>query len=225
MLFRSAARDSSTALAIFFETLHQWKALLQSSAPRRMPDQQIRGLVAELWFALNVLGENRPMAAVLLAWQGPYGAPQDFQTADGAMFEVKSVHSESTSIEISSADQLDPASGGPLTLSLVVVDEVPVGTPGSHTLVSLAAEFASRLQHNQYDLGELNHRLDALSLDLSDEHYGGRYYAVGQPRSFGVGEEFPRIVRANVPLAINRLTYRLRIAGFEAFEEKVEQSS
>ena len=216
---RSAAvNDPATARVVFFETLDHWKALLAGNAPRRMSEPQIRGLVAELWFALRILGATMPLASALLAWQGPYGAPQDFQTADGSMFEVKSVHSGSRTVEISSADQLDPSAEGPLTLSLVGVDNVPAGTAGSHTLVSMVAEFQRRLGHDSDHLEELEHRLLALALDLTDGYYLGRHYSVSGPRNYLVEEGFPRVLRKSVPLAADNLTYRLRIEGFEAFK-------
>lgn len=223
---RSAvASNEFTARAIFFETLQDWKALLAGTVPKRLSKDQLRGLLAELWFALEMLGAELPLGDALLAWHGPYGAPQDFQTADGSMYEVKSVHAGSRTVEISSADQLDPRTPGSLSLVLVSVEEVPAGTLGHYTLQSLVDEFSRRLSGDPRSLGEFEHRLAALSLDTSDPSFADLAYAIGSPRTYSVVEGFPRISRANVPLAVDKLTYRLRIAGFEEFEKKANHGA
>lgn len=222
---RSASASSNTAArAMFFETLQHWKELLAGRVPRRMTDEQIRGLMAEIWFAIEVLGAIRPASEVLLAWHGPYGSPQDFQTSDGAMYEVKSVHMGSRSIEISSVQQLDPPVEGPLTLALVNVEAVPASVTKARTLLSLVNEFKLRLGDDPKAADELDHRLKALALDLGDDYYAEKSYAMSGPRIYVVEEDFPRILRVDVPLAVDKLNYRVRIDGLEKFERKAIQA-
>jgi hypothetical protein len=218
-LIRRAAVTSvePTARSIFFATLDDWKNLLAGSKARELSREQVRGLCAELWFASHALAFRITAPAALIAWQGPYGAPQDFQVADGDMFEIKAIHSGSRSVKISSAEQLDPVSDGGLTLALVVVDEVPPGTPEAVSLTSLIREFRLAIEAGAGHIDEFEHRLDAIGLDYGDPAYGRDFYLIGNPRYFEVRDDFPRIARDSVPLGVAKVKYELEISSLSTF--------
>jgi hypothetical protein len=48
---------------------------------------------------LDVLPVNRPIDAIM-AWNGPFGAAQDFTLPSGQRIEVKAVRSDATSCQI-----------------------------------------------------------------------------------------------------------------------------
>jgi hypothetical protein len=222
---RSAASSRpSTARSIFFATLRDWKNLLSPGKKRRLSAEALRGVVAELWFAVHYLSLHIEATAALIAWQGPYGAPQDFQIANGDLFEVKSTHSGSRRIRVSSVDQLDPPEGGQLTLCLVIADDVPANTLGSHTLARLIAEFEDLLRHDRGSLEDLAHRMDAIGVDRADPFYGEKAFAVSGLRSHPVTDGFPRVERRSVPLGVGPIKYDVSLSAIAAFEQTRDNS-
>lgn len=210
--------DADRALVTFFETLHQWKTLLSHRQTKRLSKEQIRGLVAELWFGLEHLSEHYSPAEILMSWHGPYGAPQDYRTPDGRLYEVKSVHGGSKFVDISSVDQLDPFDGAPLALSLVTVEAIELAADGCVSLVGLVDKFRAQLAGMPKPLGDLEDRFAALGFDPSDEVYADQYFVIGGLRSFDVTVRFPRLLREHVPLAIDAVRYQLKLAALTEFE-------
>lgn len=211
------APDADSARGIFFETLANWRSLLTGKDSRQLSKEELRGLVAEIYFAVEHLCRSEEPEVVLGAWRGPFGAAQDFQFTDNRLFEVKAIHAQSTTIQISSAEQLDPQGEAELTLALVSLEEVYAPTADCVTLPELISAFREVLPADQVSVGELNTRIDALHIDLSDQYYSEVRFRIGAISLFEVGDSFPRIRRSSVPLSADRVSYRLRIAGFTDF--------
>jgi hypothetical protein len=211
------ALDADDSLAVFFHTLSQWKSLLSWNA-QLLSAEALRGLIAEIFFGLNVLSKAESAHAALVAWRGPYGAPQDFILSNGDLFEVKAAHTGARTVEISSVDQLDPSNDAKLTLAVVPVDDSLPGTPGSHTLPSLVSEFRLSLGVGNPAQDELDHRLSSLGVDIEDDYYKEHFFVVSPPVYFAVDGDFPRLRRTNVPAAVDKVTYRLRLSGIEGFK-------
>jgi hypothetical protein len=106
--------------------LGRWRRLLEPTGSG-LSDLELRGLFGELWFlravAIPVLGK----ADAVDAWNGPLGAPQDFQLGSG-LVEVKTILPGNHKITISSADQLDNGAT-PLQLAVITLHpsrEIPL---------------------------------------------------------------------------------------------------
>lgn len=219
-MVRRSASVANEALALdqFFSTLNQLRSLLSHKPPQRLTVEQLRGLVAEIWFGVVVLLETNSAAEILAAWQGPYGAPQDFRMASGQMFEVKALRAGARAFDVSSVDQLDPGTDGSLTVSAVLLDDATSTTPNSFTVLSLIEALKSELIEDPQALDGLEHRLAALGFEADDDFYAHYYFTVSGARFFPVTAEFPRLLHANVPIALERVTYRVRIAGISHLE-------
>jgi hypothetical protein len=200
------------ALALFFESLQQWRALLRSRRGRLTKDE-IRGLVAEMAFALGYLTREMAVEDVLSAWHGPMGSPQDFSLPTGELYEVKSVHTGARTVQISSTDQLDPFGDPALALVLMPVDECAATTANSVNLAALVSKFRSLLGLGNTGLDALAQRFEAIGFDPLEESYNDQYFLVSDARFYRVMGDFPRIRRLDVPSAIDQLRYRLRLSG------------
>lgn len=219
------SNDAQQALGTFFETLQQWKTLLSHGLTKRLSKEQIRGLVAELWFGLDYLAAQFSPGEVLKSWQGPYGAPQDYRTPDGCLYEIKSVHGGSRSVDISSVDQLDPMDRVPLVLCVVTVEEIELQTSGGVSLVDLVAHFRAELSATPKLVDELNDRFHALAFDPSDGIYADQFFLVGGLRRFDVSGSFPRLLRGHVPLGIETVRYKLKLAAISDFEIRAQTTA
>ena len=212
----SGGVTEDSALGLFFETLNQWRLILGRNASR-LSMEGLRGLVGELAFGRNCLFPHLSMADMITSWRGPYGAPQDFLLDTGELFEIKAVHSGARAVEISSADQLDPSPSAPLALVLIPVDECPPSAVGAISLPALLLSIRDLLKVGSTERSNLDHRLAAIGLDESDDFYGEQHFQVGLERYFEVTAGFPRVLRQDIPVAVDKLTYRVRIAGLEQF--------
>jgi hypothetical protein len=211
----SASESPEDALASFYSTLRQWRVMLTGKPKNILSKEEIRGLVGEIWFGLKCLSTDFSPSEVLTSWQGPFGAPQDYRLPNGNLCEIKAVHANSGSIEISSPEQLDPADGAPLRLVLVTVEEAEVIGAGSlYSLKSIVDEFRQYVQLDQAAADGFEVRLDSLGYDPSDEHYEDTLFSVTGAKIFEVDECFPRVDRANIPVDVEKLNYKLKTAGF-----------
>jgi len=75
--------------AQYFSRLGRWKALL-ASGNVGLSEQEVRGLLAELYVLNEVLAPQFGIEACALGWAGPEGEEQDFRIDDRS-FEVKAI--------------------------------------------------------------------------------------------------------------------------------------
>lgn len=208
----SRGENPQEALRIFFETLDEWRQLLGRN-PKRLSIEALRGLVAELSFALNELGSEHSSADVMAAWRGPYGAPQDFVLDTGELFEVKATQVNARTVLISSVDQLDPANAAPMALVLIPVLDSSGGLGSSVTLPGLLSRLRQSFASGSSLFDALDHRLSALGIDERDWFYSEQSFVLGAAIFYRVTSGFPRVERSDVPVAVDKLEYRIRLSG------------
>lgn len=213
----SAAATEEEGVSLFKSELAAWKRLLTFSASDRLTLGQIRGVYAELWFALEVLAKSAPLGVVLDSWGGPMGAPQDYGSPLPISFEVKSVYPETRGVRISSAEQLDCA--GPLELILVRVIDVPAELPHGETLPQIIARYLGALGLDTPRKEQLLELLQKhLRIDIEDDYYNQFYMAANGFRRFEVEGQFPVIRRSFLDPTIGAVDYTLNVAGLAEFE-------
>ena len=215
------------ALKEFFRTLGQFDDLFAKRRSLGLSQEELRGLVAELWFALRVAAPKTNHSEALQSWKGPFGAPQDFRLESGELFEVKAVHAQSSSVRISSADQLDPVGEDHMTHTVITLEECAPNNTSGMSLSDLIHEFEAGLDTTSNPRDGLEDRLKELQVLNTHRNYPQRFVVTGV-RHFDVRDGFPRVVRASVPLGIDSLQYRLSlhaIAGFELTDPNIRLRS
>jgi len=225
-LARQSNRGSNPeeSLGFFTQTLEQWKEIFSRAGAKRLSLEQVRGLIGELSFALETLRSSLTPLELLNSWQGPFGTAQDFLLPSGELFEVKSIHSLSRWVKISSADQLDPLDTAPLALVVIPVEASAPDAKNSITLPTLVGSFRAIMEQVEGGAAALEQRLDLLGLDTLDDYYDGLHFTVAPPRFYDVSDDFPRIRRASVPTAVDQVVYRLRLSAIEPFEKEPDES-
>ncbi|MDO4058650.1 PD-(D/E)XK motif protein [Clavibacter michiganensis] len=208
---KAAGKDA--AVADLFTALQDFRALL-ARAGRRLSESELRGLAAELILMREIVRRGIPVARVMRAWQGPYGASQDFAFASGHFLEAKSVHRSSTKVVISSAEQLVIASG---TLQLVVVpvERCEADEPDAQSLADLILDVRDLAADDSTAGLLLEDALGALGVDSSEDFYSQWHFVSDASRVYEVDEAFPRIRLEHVPSAVSRVSYDLELAGLD----------
>lgn len=213
----SSAATEEEGLGLFMAELAAWKRLLAFHASDRLSLGEIRGVYAELWFALEVLAKSQHLSVVLDSWGGPAGAPQDYASPLPVSYEVKSVYPEAKSVRISSAEQLDCE--GPLELVVVRLVDMPTELLEGESLPQIIERYFKALgmdNQRKERLAELLER--SLRVDIDDEYYQQFHFSVQGLKAFEVGENFPSIKRSALTPSISKVDYSLSLAGLAAFE-------
>jgi hypothetical protein len=210
----SVATNEALALKAVAAGIEQWRGLFSGPPVEHLSEEAVRGIVAELWFGFEHLRRGGLSAEqMVLSWRGPAGAPKDYLLPDGTAFEVKSIHADSRYVSISSAEQLDDATG-PTTL--VTVGLEPVHGDGL-TLLQLHADINTAIAGDPNALREFRRRFVDLGVDPTDDYYAGFSYVVVSHRHYRVDAGFPAIKRSTIDDRITEVEYRLRISGLQDF--------
>jgi hypothetical protein len=215
------AGDDHDAVGIWTSRISRWQRLLRNAIYGLGPELQ-RGLYAELWVMREVLAPLMGPTAAVLAWQGPSGAPHDYQLEGGSL-EVKScAANEPQVVTINGERQLDETGTNSLHLVHVSLD---IHRPGPETLIQIVSSVRGIAAGEAVETVLEDRLLDYGYLDAHESRYRHRGYTVRECRFFRVGEGFPRLVETDLPDGIGGLRYRLAIAAcgdFEVERESIE---
>ncbi|WP_159440965.1 PD-(D/E)XK motif protein [Agromyces cerinus] len=214
----STAENEADGLAIFDETIKQWRRLLTYKGARRLTEQEAQGLAAELWFLLELSASVESPSIAVDAWKGPLGAPHDFRVSSAQMFEVKAIRGGAASVHISSLEQLETESDEQLELVLVTInDSSDMQARSTLSLIQLVAAIRKRLNGDEIALDSFETKLALIQFDPTDQYYASRGFEVVRSRHFAVRDDFPRIRKDSAPLGVVRARYQLEIAALNAF--------
>ncbi|SKB73552.1 Putative PD-(D/E)XK family member [Arthrobacter sp. 49Tsu3.1M3] len=219
------AASEAEGLARFATALGEWKKLMTFHDSDTLSEAQVRGLIAEMWFGFVSGHLHAPVEQIQEAWQGPLGSDQDYKFLD-AIYEIKSVHADSTKVRISSAEQLDAA---PLDLVLVTLTETPVKTAASWTLRDLITHVEDLHAGDLSSLERLTYKLEQkLRVDKGNPYYAEHHYLPVGYRVFAVSPDFPAVRSSGIPTDVVDVSYSLKIPAlnkFLSFSAKSEESA
>lgn len=207
------ASDSASSLAVALTHIRRWKAFLSGRA-RRLSPEEVRGLFGELVFLSALLDRWSSTEDAVAAWLGPEKSHQDFIFGNVAV-EIKSLSgTERSSVRISSEDQLESLndalflriyrlSGMPEAPNARSLNELVLQVRGRLTAAAAIEEFERKLATHGY-------------APLPD--YDDPRFVITEELSYRVEEGFPRLVRSELPEAIMKVGYDIRLEGITSFE-------
>ncbi|GAB4098278.1 PD-(D/E)XK motif protein [Sinomonas halotolerans] len=204
----SARKGTDAALAC----LATWRELFRSSNQNRLGLEGCRGLYAELVFGFRVLAPAVGLSTALDAWEGPFGADQDFQIGNDR-FEVKSVHPTARSVTIANEYQL--AEGGALVCA--AVSDAKVAEPGFESLGAVVEAIRSEILSSSSDIQSFDDALSELRYDVSDDYYRSVYLRLDSLSYFDIRPGFPRILPGDLPKGVGRVKYNIEWDAIEPF--------
>lgn len=208
------SRKSSRPIDDIIIRFSNWIRLLQKKGEDLLSSSAQKGLIGELLFlekAVKLYNANE----AITAWVGPEGSDQDY-IFPNHWFEIKAITIAAGSVTISSLQQLDREDEG----ELVVYFMDKTTSHGANTL-SLP-QVVAKIEHALNDV----QLVDALSCKLAmygyyhkdaDRYKETRYRLAGQS-SYKVTQDFPKMIRGNVPNAIQNVKYDLALSALEEFK-------
>jgi hypothetical protein len=167
------------------------------------------GLIGELLILEQLLGSS---SGSLANWESPNDGLHDF-VANGHALEVKTGLGPSSSIMISTLDQLDATGLRRLDLIHVRLVELPDGRCLRDILVAISGMLPDDATRRSFENAVLRRGL------MPDDDTARLAPRIQQRsiEAYSVSEGFPRLIRASLPIAITEASYRLEIRAIVAF--------
>ncbi|MGW5850571.1 PD-(D/E)XK motif protein [Streptomyces sp. NPDC055254] len=205
------ARDlPENPVKAMYRVLDRWKDLFRPPGTPLGPDR-LAGLFGELILLRRLLEQD---SGAHRLWRGPEGHRHDFSAGNTAIEVKASSGDEGRRPRIHGLDQLEPPTGG--TLSLAWFRLWRTTEPGSGVgLVELIAQ-TLRLCDDEAALLEL---LGRVGYRLSDtERYREVRFAITEERWYRVGLGFPgltgrALAAAGVPISVQDVSYTIDLSG------------
>lgn len=194
-----------TSFQLFLARIRAWQDFMGRDGGLVLAPESEVGLFGELEMLESILDAGVPARTAIEAWQGPLAGIHDFVFGTGAI-EVKStVSAGEFPATVGSIEQLDDSLITPLFLGAF---RLAVG-PGGRTLASRVFEIRGRLQSDSAARVEFDNRLVRVGFfDAWAQSYTRRFEKVDS-RLLVVSAAFPRLIRANVGVAIRQVRYEL----------------
>lgn len=207
------ATDSASSLAVSLAHICRWKTFL-SGRSQRLSIEEVRGLFAEIVFLMELIDRQVSSSAAVEAWLGPERSHQDFIFGNTAV-EVKSLSgAERSSIRISSEDQLESLNDA-LFLRVYRLSNL-ANAAGARSLNELVAAVQARLDKAEV-VEAFDRKLVAHGYAPIPDYDEPRF-VVSEVRSYRVADDFPRLMRSQLPAGIARVAYEIRLETIAQYE-------
>lgn len=208
-----SAKSKTIGLEIIMARFLKWQKLMEGGN-ELLPDEVIKGIVGELFYAKNVLSERYNYDIIFSAWLGPDGADKDFVFED-TWAEIKAIKTGKSAVSISSMEQLSSKNVG--TLVIATVDNTSSADANGFSFASLINEFRERLSASPSALFDYESKLLGLGYVDRKEYYD-RYYVFYGFRFYRVDDGFPKLQRETVPGEIVKVKYDIALSEIKEFE-------
>ncbi|MFP1789458.1 PD-(D/E)XK motif protein [Lonsdalea quercina] len=207
------ATDSASSLAISLAHIRRWKTFL-SGRSQHLSTEEVRGLFAEIVFLMELIDREMLSNAAVEAWLGPERSHQDFIFGNTAV-EVKSLSvAERSSIRISSEDQLESLNDA-LFLRVYRLSSL-ADAGGALSLNEIVAAVQSRFDEagaiEAFERKLVAHGYAPLP------NYDEPRFVVSDVRSYQVADDFPRLMRSQLPAGIAKVAYDIRLETIAQYE-------
>lgn len=205
LLDNYAAAEEGEILRRFLARIRAWQDFMDRHGEGVLSAEAEQGLFGELTMLDCMIEEGVPVQQLIEGWQGPLDGVQDFMFGAGGI-EVKTTLSESGfPATVSSLEQLDDSQRHPLFVAAV---RLTVHSSG-RTLPEMADVIMTKLRDSRALLEMFEFRLmRAGYLPGTSRHYTRRFRHASSV-VLAVQGSFPRLTRANVPLAIRNARYEI----------------
>lgn len=203
-------REDEAAYKQLCERYFSWKKLFRPHSGT-MSDAEIVGLLGELLFMKEFMIPEWGVPVALDSWTGPEKTHKDFSN-EQVWYEIKTINSGKTSVRISSLEQLD----SDMTGYLVVYDlEKMSSTFDGLKLNVLVQTLMHIMTPSQRE--EFISKLSLYNYDFSPTYDNFVYSVVGNS-IYIVKNDFPRLCRSDIPIAINKVQYELNLSEIESYK-------
>jgi hypothetical protein len=193
--------------------------MLLGKKAKKLPLQAAKGLYAELLVVKKMIEENvHTQEEILESWHRPEPSNHDFDFSNFSI-EVKSTGRESTTIKISSENQLSEYENLPLYLYLFIIDHNQKKQIDSIGTLYMEIKFLLETKHvNNFEMKCASDSFfsylgpELMPLDYKFNLIEFQEYYVDQI-------QFPRIRRESIENGISKVSYQIDISAINKFKK------
>ncbi|MEU0107165.1 PD-(D/E)XK motif protein [Streptomyces sp. NPDC006251] len=207
------APGAAAALTAAVERFERWQDLLRAVGRDGLGPEARRGLVGELLVLRDHILPIVGPAEAVDAWTGPSGANQDFHLPGVAVEAKASAAKRPRSIRIASERQLDDTGTPALLLALAMLDERRGGS--GESLNRLVDRIREQLTTPGVRAAFDGRLVQAGYLPGQRDVYEEPRYTVRDLCFWHVGENFPRLVEADLPEGVGECSYHVSTSGLD----------
>ncbi|AMM94487.1 hypothetical protein UP17_20030 [Peribacillus simplex] len=215
-----ASKHDQTIYSSVYQVLDKWKNFFLRGGYRLLSDEEQRGLFGELWFINEWLDEFPHSPPLIIEqWDGPTKGRIDFRKASYGL-EIKTVTDKlSKTIKISNENQLK-LSAAISSIYLYVCYLEKSKTHGI-SLQDLTKEVRGKIAYRSERIAREFCDL-LLSIGYKEEEYADTYYFVEKIEIYEASQNFPRILKEDLPKGISNVSYSIDLTHCTEFEREKE---
>ena len=191
---------------------NQWKKLFYGVSST-LSEQEIMGLIGELYFLKNHAIPLHGETDALKGWSGPEPTHKDFSYGN-EWYEIKTISSFKSSISISSLEQLDSEREGKLVV--VSLEKMSPSFDGIKINDLIKELMNSLVYESNKDV--LQAKLKQVGYAFN-EVYDNYVYNFIKEDTYIVRDDFPRIRKNELPAGIIKVHYDIELSQIEKFKE------
>ena len=199
--------------------ISKWKKPFDKINFNGLSLEQQKGLIGELLFINYLLEQGKSSTTLLNAWTGPDFEDKDFVFGATGV-EMKLTSSKYPKIKITNEGQLDAQNLNKLFLILYTAEDVK---ENGFTLNSLVEQTQAKLSANIDELKFFNERLMLLGYFEEDKEHYNKMYSLKKTYSYSVSEEFPKIIKSQLPIGVYNTSYFIELSAVENFSVEMEE--
>ena len=210
-------QDKNKGVQIAIKRFKMWQKLFAEEKTRKMSEAEAKGLLGELTVLKEICVKKYGIDEAILGWVGPMGADRDFEYSD-CWYESKFVSLSMDKVKISSLDQLDTDQNGVLVICRY--EKTSGASAGFVTINNLIKEISDLASYNENTLVSFVNRVMLTGYDANSEQ-STQAYMYHRLEKYNVKEnDFPRIRRSDVDVAISDGEYLISIPAIQRWKEE-----
>lgn len=192
----------------------KWQTLFAKKKLNLLLEDEIKGLIGELLFLKEFAMRKYGETDGLNSWVGPFGCDQDYSIRD-TWYEIKSINSGAKTISISSLEQLDNKDKGYLVV--LELDKTSNINDKSITLNTLIENIKSNFKEmsNKEKFENILFNFGY----VKDDDYDEFCYKLSSIKMYRVAQDFPKLLRSNIPNGIVGAKYEISTVEVKNFYE------
>ena len=205
--------DDSCIYKTMSSRYQAWRKLFKPNRTS-LSENEIMGLLGELLFLRDHAIPQWGIDAALDSWTGLEKTHKDF-SIENDWYEIKSISTGKETVRISSIEQLD--SDVPGILYIYSLEKMSSSFNGVK-LNAMVKELLSLFNLVQKD--NLINKLETFGYDF-DPAFDNYVYVVSDETAYNVTNDFPRLVRTEVPFAISKVQYDVIITEIIPYKTQI----
>ncbi len=214
-----SSRDKTSgcnAIEFIIDRYNKWLKLMEHRSSELMSESLIKGLIGELIFLEERVKNGMTSQDAVIGWLGPDGAHQDFVYTN-EWIEIKCIKKSKVSIGISSLEQLDAELPG--YIYVYYIDKTSLHDKKGFTLEEKVQQLRDLFITDIRAKEMLDNKLFKYGYRDRKEYNEQRYLLCGKSK-YGVDNDFPRLMKSNIPAHIISAKYIISLASIGPWEIK-----